>query len=101
MNINQMKMKAIFNKVTDIIIQRVGLALICASIVTAGVASVLALGHIDQTCDALMHEFEQPSQLYLRSVARGSASPGPVARPETVSTGSSLPQNPFQGSAQL
>ena len=82
-------MKSILNKFTAVAMVRFGVALVCAGIATTGFAAHLALRHIEQSCDAMMHDLEQPSELYLWSQGREKAASNPVSRAETAVTSGS------------
>jgi len=82
-------MKSILNKFAAVAVVRFGVALVCAGIATAGFAAHLALSHIEQSCDAMMQDLQQPSELYLWSVGREKAISNPVSRAETAVTSGS------------
>ncbi len=88
-------MKSILNKFAAVAVVRLGVALVCAGLVSAGFAAHLALRHIEQSCDGMIQDLGQPSQMYLWSLAREKAAPGPVPRPETAAASHSLTRNAF------
>ena len=82
-------MKSILNKFAAVAMVRFGVALVCAGITCAGFATHLALRHIEQSCDGMMQDLQQPSELYLWSVAREKATSNRVSRAETAATSGS------------